>query len=79
MYANLNWIIFIIKSYLAGQSIVTVQANCRDVITEMQTLDHKALLGFAILLHSHCLVLKEGVAVLDAALLTTRFSKQHMN
>ena len=32
----------------------------------MQSLDHKLLLGYAILLHSQCRVLKEGVAVLDA-------------
>ena len=32
----------------------------------MQRQNHRAFLGIAVLLHSQCLVLKEGVAVLDA-------------
>ena len=66
LYANMNRFMCIITSYFAGQSIVTVQENCQDVITEMQRLDYKFLLGSATLLYSQCLVLKEGVAVLDA-------------
>ena len=66
LYANLNWILSIGTSYIAGQSIVTVQENCRDFITEMQRINHKQFLGSAMLYHSQCLVLKEGVAVLDA-------------
>ena len=65
LYANLNWYMSIITSYVAGQSIVTVQENCQDFISKMQRPQFTPR-GGAILLHSQCLVLKEGVAVLDA-------------
>ena len=66
LYANLSWLSSIITSFFAGDSLLKVEENCRNVISEMQRQNHKAFLGIAILLHSQCLVLKEGVAILDA-------------
>ena len=66
LYATVNWALSIQTSFVAGHSLDAVRDNLRDYIRKMQSENNLHAVGNAILLHSQCLVLKEGLAILDA-------------
>lgn len=68
VFSNLNWHLSAVVSYTAGSDLNTVRESIGAYIKEVQRLNTRLSAGFmllSVLLHSHVVVLKEGLHVLD--------------